>query len=130
MLSIFNFIYILFNTDFYLIFIDNFTFCLPLLFLFSLLLVPSGLKANLRSAYYKLNNDLLNVTKKPAEYKKLLFGLSFFHAVVQERRLFGPLGWNIPYEFNDTGTGAVLTNMYSNDNVFIIMANVSFVFVF
>jgi len=63
---------------------------------------PKGLKANLRNAYYKLNNDLLNVTRKPFEYKKLLFGLSFFHAVVQERRLFGPLGWNIPYEFNDT----------------------------
>ncbi|RYG66021.1 hypothetical protein EON64_10680, partial [archaeon] len=63
---------------------------------------PKGLKANLRNAYYKLNNDTLNITRKPYEYKKLLFGLSFFHAVVQERRLFGPLGWNIPYEFNDT----------------------------
>lgn len=63
---------------------------------------PKGLKANLRSAYFKLNNELLNITKKPSEYKKLLFGLSFFHAVVQERRLLGPLGFNIPYEFNDT----------------------------
>ena len=63
---------------------------------------PKGLKANLRNAYFKLNNDLLNTTRKPDEYKKLLFALSFFHAVVQERRLFGPLGWNIPYEFNDT----------------------------
>ena len=63
---------------------------------------PKGLKANLRNAYHKLNNNLLNVTKKPSEYKKILFGLCFFHAVVQERRQFGPLGWNIPYEFNDT----------------------------
>lgn len=63
---------------------------------------PKGLKANLKNAYFKLNNDLLNATRKPDEYKKLLFGLSFFHAVVQERRLFGPLGFNIPYEFNDT----------------------------
>eukprot|EP00607_Mallomonas_marina_P008255 CAMPEP_0182417146 /NCGR_PEP_ID=MMETSP1167-20130531/1548_1 /TAXON_ID=2988 /ORGANISM="Mallomonas Sp, Strain CCMP3275" /LENGTH=489 /DNA_ID=CAMNT_0024590475 /DNA_START=849 /DNA_END=2315 /DNA_ORIENTATION=- len=63
---------------------------------------PKGMKANLRNAYFKLNNNLMNVTKKPQEYKKILFGLCFFHAVVQERRQFGPLGWNIPYEFNDT----------------------------
>lgn len=63
---------------------------------------PKGLRANLKSTYLKLDNDKLKKTNKPKEFQKLLFGLSFYHAIVIERKKFGPLGWNIPYEFNDT----------------------------
>lgn len=63
---------------------------------------PKGLRANLKSTYIKLDNDKLKRTNKEAEFQKLLFGLSFYHAIVIERKKFGPLGWNIPYEFNDT----------------------------
>lgn len=63
---------------------------------------PKGLRANLKSTYLKLDNNKLKRTNKPAEFQKLLFGLSFYHALVIERKKYGPLGWNIPYEFNDT----------------------------
>ena len=47
---------------------------------------PKGLRANLNQTYYKLDEDKLNLTDKPDKYKKLLFGLSFFHALVIERK--------------------------------------------
>jgi dynein heavy chain len=63
---------------------------------------PKGLRANLLNAYSKLDDEMLERTEKPFEYKKLLFALSFFHATVQARRAFGSLGWNRPYGFNNT----------------------------
>lgn len=43
-----------------------------------------------------------SVPGKAQVWRKLIFNFSFFHALIQERRKFGPLGWNIRYDFNDS----------------------------
>jgi len=62
---------------------------------------PSGLKAGLRKSYAWLDTDWIEAVSGE-EWRSSLFALCFMHSVVQERRKFGPLGWNIPYEFNQS----------------------------
>jgi dynein heavy chain len=60
---------------------------------------PSGLRANLLRSYSIVTDKLFEESNKPEIFKNLIFGFCFFHAVVQDRRKFGPIGWNIPYGF-------------------------------
>nr|XP_031326333.1 dynein heavy chain 1, axonemal isoform X8 [Camelus dromedarius] len=62
---------------------------------------PRGVKANLLKSYSSLSDDFLNSCHKVMEFKCLLLSLCLFHGNALERRKFGPLGFNIPYEFTD-----------------------------
>lgn len=63
---------------------------------------PKGLKNNIRRSYLSLDPNDFESCEKPAAYKSLMWGLCFFNALILERRKYGPLGWNVQYEFSNS----------------------------
>ncbi|XP_070187600.1 dynein beta chain, ciliary-like isoform X2 [Littorina saxatilis] len=74
---------------------------------------PTGMFANLHKALDNFTQETMEMCARETEFKSILFSLCYFHAVVCERRKFGPQGWNRVYPFN-TGDLTISMNVLYN----------------
>lgn len=62
---------------------------------------PDGIKPNMKGTISKLTDEELVQCNHDA-FKPLVFTISFFHAIIQDRRKYGKIGWNVNYDFNES----------------------------
>ena len=86
---------------------------------------PRGLRANLLRTYMDITTEEYEGSSKPDTYKKLLFATAFFNALILERRKFGAVGWNIPYDWmnSDLKTGITQVNEYARFSISYVVSN-------
>lgn len=64
---------------------------------------PKGLKSNLLNSYKTglLNSSFYDSCPKQDKlFKQMLYSLTFFDAIVNERKNYGSIGWNVAYAFS------------------------------
>ncbi|XP_075700360.1 cytoplasmic dynein 1 heavy chain 1 [Rhinoderma darwinii] len=61
---------------------------------------PPGVKANMLRTFSSI--PVSRICKYPNERARLYFLLAWFHAIIQERLRYAPLGWSKKYEFGES----------------------------
>jgi len=76
---------------------------------------PDGLGQNIKNTYSRLTEDVFEGCLQH-QFRPMVYVLSFFHAVIQERKKFGKIGWNVTYDFtaSDYEISYKLISMYLN----------------
>jgi dynein heavy chain len=77
---------------------------------------PAGLKANIKRGFASLNRETFE--EYDSKMKAILFGLCHFHAVMLERKMYGPMGYNMMYPFSigDLRDSSVLLANYMENS--------------
>ncbi|CAL1689869.1 unnamed protein product [Lasius platythorax] len=77
---------------------------------------PRGIKANMLRAYLTQVTEMQELLQsdhpKAPPFKWLIFSLCMFHSILLERRKFGPLGFNISYEFTSGDLTICLSQLH------------------
>lgn len=53
-------------------------------------------KQMMLNSYTKFTDEWMDSCKNPTLFKTMLFGCSVFHALLIDRKKFGPIGWTSP----------------------------------
>ena len=72
----------------------------------------------------------MEMCARETEFKSILFSLCYFHAVVCERRKFGPQGWNrvYPYNTGDLTISAMVLYNYLEANAKVPWEDLRYLF--
>jgi len=61
---------------------------------------PTRIKSSMITLYRDSDDTNLNTCKKPTQFRRLTWGLNFFHSILWSRGKFGQIGWSKSYDFN------------------------------
>ncbi|CCD17691.1 unnamed protein product [Trypanosoma congolense IL3000] len=91
---------------------------------------PTGIRSNIVRAMTNFSDEPWEKSAKPTEFRCIMFSMCFFHAVVVERKKFGPLGWNrvYPYNAGDLTTCLEVAANYIEDRPKVPWEDLQYVF--